>query len=359
MDEVIGMPTGMRVLMTGADGYIGIRMADLLMRRGHDVTGLDTGFHRAGWLYAGSELRPRMLTADTRDIGVGDLAGFAAVVHLAELSNDPVGELNADVTFEINHRATVRLAELARQAGVSRFVHMSSCSVYGAAGERASREGDPTEPLTAYARSKVMVENDVSALACKGFAPTFLRNSTAFGASPRQRFDLVVNDLAASAFLYKEIRLASDGTPWRPFVHILDIAHAVDCVLKAPEDVVANETFNVGANEMNHQVRDIANLVGSLVPGCAVIFGEPGADRRNYRADFTKIHEQLPGFHVSWSLERGLRELLDVFERIGFDEDMYRWRGHTRLKQIRYLSTTGQVDDHLRWSWTRGPEGTS
>jgi nucleoside-diphosphate-sugar epimerase len=338
-----------KVLLTGADGYIGVRMGHLLLERGHDVTGMDTGFHRVGWLYNSDERRPPMITRDTRDVTVADLKGYDALVHLAEVSNDPVGELNQDVTYKINHAGSLRLATLAKEAGIQRFVHMSSCSVYGASGERPSREGDPVEPLTSYAKCKVLIEQDVAPLADDQFSPTFMRNATAFGASPRQRFDLVVNDLAATAFLDKEIRMASDGTPWRPFVHIVDISHAVACVLAAPRDVVHNEIFNVGSNNQNYQVREIAQIISDLVPGCALIFGDSSADKRNYRADFTKIHEQLPGFECSWDVERGAKELVDLFQRIGFDEELYRFRGHTRIKQIKHLLATAQIDDDFFW----------
>jgi nucleoside-diphosphate-sugar epimerase len=338
-----------RVLLTGADGYIGVRMGHVLLERGHDVTGLDTGFHRVGWLYNSDERRPRMLTKDIREVTVDDLVGYDAVVHLAELSNDPVGEINPDVTYSINHRGSLLLATLAKQAAVERFVHMSSCSVYGAAGDRPSREGDPVEPLTAYAKCKVLIEQDVARLADKTFSPTFLRNATAYGASPRQRFDLVVNDLAATAFLDKEIRMTSDGTPWRPFVHVLDISHAVACVLDADRGTVHNEIFNVGSDNQNYQVRQIAEIVSDLVPGCTLAFGDSSADKRNYRADFTKIHERLPGFTCSWDVERGAKELLEQFRRIGFDHGLYRFRGHTRIRQIQHLLGTGQVDDDLYW----------
>jgi nucleoside-diphosphate-sugar epimerase len=339
----------MRVLLTGADGYIGLRMGHYLLERGHDVVGLDTGFHRVGWLYNSGERRPPMITKDTREIDEAELAGFDAVVHLADLSNDPVGELNEHITYDINHQGTVALARKAKRAGVERFVHMSSCSVYGSSGERASREGDPTHPLTAYAQCKLMVEQDVSAMADDAFSPTFLRNATAYGASARQRFDLVVNDLAATAFVYREIRMTSDGSPWRPFVHVLDIAQAVACVLDAPRDVVHAEIFNVGSDEQNYQIREIARIVSERVPGCTLTVGAPSGDARNYRADFSKIHAQLPGFRCRWDVEQGAEELIGVFDLIGLDEDLYRWRGHTRIKQIRHLLTTGQIDDSFYW----------
>ena len=339
----------MKVLLTGCDGYIGVRMGNVLLERGHDVTGLDSGFHRVGWLYESAERRPQVITRDTRAVMVDDLRGYDALVHLAEVSNDPVGELNQDVTYKINHEGSLRLAKLAKEAGIERFIHMSSCSVYGAAGEQPSREGDPTVPLTSYAKCKVLIEQEVSPLADDTFSPTFMRNATAYGASPRQRFDLVVNDLAAGAFLNKEIRMASDGTPWRPFVHILDISHAVACVLDAPRDVIHNEIFNVGSDRSNYQVRQIAEIIGDLVPGCNVVFGDSSADKRNYRADFTKIHEQLPGFECAWDVERGAKDLLDIFERIGFNEELYQFRGHTRIRQIKHLLDTAQIDDDFFW----------
>lgn len=339
----------MKVLLTGCDGYIGVRMGNVLLERGHDVTGLDSGFHRVGWLYESAERRPQVITRDTCAVTVDDLRGYDALVHLAEVSNDPVGELNQDVTYKINHEGSLRLAKLAKEAGIERFIHMSSCSVYGAAGEQPSREGDPTVPLTSYAKCKVLIEQEVSPLADDTFSPTFMRNATAYGASPRQRFDLVVNDLAAGAFLNKEIRMASDGTPWRPFVHILDISHAVACVLDAPRDVIHNEIFNVGSDRSNYQVRQIAEIIGDLVPGCNVVFGDSSADKRNYRADFTKIHEQLPGFECAWDVERGAKDLLDIFERIGFNEELYQFRGHTRIRQIKHLLDTAQIDDDFFW----------
>ena len=195
----------------------------------------------------------------------------------------------------------------------------------------------------------MLIEQEVSPLADDTFSPTFMRNATAYGASPRQRFDLVVNDLAAGAFLNKEIRMASDGTPWRPFVHILDISHAVACVLDAPRDVIHNEIFNVGSDRSNYQVRQIAEIIGDLVPGCNVVFGDSSADKRNYRADFTKIHEQLPGFECAWDVERGAKDLLDIFERIGFNEELYQFRGHTRIRQIKHLLDTAQIDDDFFW----------
>ena len=259
----------MRVLVTGSEGYIGTVLTPFLMAHGHEVVGVDTGFHRVGWLYNGVDRSPAWIEKDIRQLTADDLRGFDAIVHLAELSNDPVGQLNPDITFEINHHGSVRLATLAREVGVERFIYMSSCSVYGAAGDSFSTETSEVHPLTAYAQCKVLVERDVRPMADDGFSPTFLRNATAFGASPRQRFDLVVNDLAGHAWTEQVIRMDSDGRPWRPFVHILDISRAIMSVLAAPRDIIHGEIFNVGTNEQNYQIREIAEIISSTFPDCS------------------------------------------------------------------------------------------
>ena len=339
----------MRVLITGSEGYIGTILAPYLLARGHDVVGVDTGFHRVGWLYNGVDRAPSWRCADIRTLTVDDLRGHDAVVHLAELSNDPVGELNPETTFEINHRGSVRLATLAREAGVERFIYMSSCSVYGAAGDGFSTEQSEVQPLTAYAKSKVLVERDVRPLAGNDFSPTFLRNATAFGASPRMRFDLVVNDLAGHAWTEKVIRMDSDGRPWRPFVHILDISRAIDCVLTAPRDAVHNETFNVGSNAQNHQIREVAEQISEAFPGCRLQIGDSTGDHRNYKANFDKIHERLPGFETRYDVARGARQLLEVFQAVDMSGELFEFRGHTRIKQIKHLLETQQIDDHFYW----------
>ena len=339
----------MRVLITGSEGYIGTILAPYLLARGHDVVGVDTGFHRVGWLYNGVDRAPSWRCADVRTLTVDDLRGHDAVVHLAELSNDPVGELNPETTFEINHRGSVRLATLARDAGVERFIYMSSCSVYGAAGDGFSTEESEVQPLTAYAKSKVLVERDVRPLAGDDFSPTFLRNATAFGASPRMRFDLVVNDLAGHAWTEKVIRMDSDGRPWRPFVHILDISRAIDCVLTAPRDAVHNEIFNVGSNAQNHQIRDVAERISEAFPGCRLQIGDSTGDHRNYKANFDKIHERLPGFETRYDVARGARQLLEVFQAVDMSKELFEFRGHTRIKQIKHLLETRQIDDHFYW----------
>ncbi len=345
----------MKVLLTGSEGYIGSVLGPFLMQQGHDVVGLDTGFHRAGWLINDVDGAPEWKNIDTRRIDADDVAGFDAIVHLADLSNDPVGELNPEITLDINHRATVRLAELAKDAGVRRFVYMSSCSIYGAAGEVDSAEDAPVEPLTAYAKCKVLVENDLRRLADDRFSPTYLRNATAFGVSPRMRFDLVVNNLAGHAWTDGVIRMDSDGSPWRPFVHIRDIGRAIACVLVASDEIVHNEAFNVGDNTQNYQIRDIAEIISRTFPGCELTIGDSSGDKRNYRANFDKINSTLPGFRCQFDVEAGAQELLRAFQAIEMPHELFAFRGHTRIKQIKYLLETHQIDEWFYW--TSGPAG--
>lgn len=339
----------MRVLLTGSEGYIGTVLGPYLTDRGHDVVGIDTGFHRVGWLYNGVESSPAWINRDIRRVSVDDLRGFDALVHLAELSNDPVGQLNPQITFEINHLGSVRLAQLCREAGVQRFVYMSSCSVYGSAGDEYSTETSPVQPLTAYAQCKVLVERDLGGMAGDAFSPTFLRNATAFGASPRMRFDLVVNDLAGHAWTERVIRMQSDGTPWRPFVHILDISQAIALVLEAPRERVHNQILNVGDDAQNYQVREIAQIIASTFPGCRLEFGDSTGDHRNYRANFGKIRQVLPEFRCRIDVERGAQQLLDVFKAVDMSPELFGFRGHTRLKQISHLLETHQIDGHFFW----------
>jgi nucleoside-diphosphate-sugar epimerase len=340
----------MKILLTGSEGYIGTVLGPYLMARGHEVVGLDTGFHRVGWLYNGVSGSPAWTFRDVRRVTSDDIAGFDAVVHLGELSNDPLGQIDPAMTYRINHEGSVRLAALARDAGVERFVYMSSCSVYGAAGEGHSTEQSPTDPLTAYAKSKVLVERDVQLLADDKFSPTFLRNATAYGASPRMRFDLVVNDLAGHAWTERVIRMTSDGRPWRPFVHVLDISQAIACVLDAPREAVHNEIFNVGDNAQNHQVRQVAEIIAETFPDCTTVFGDSSGDQRNYRASFDKIHDRLPAFQVRWDVRAGAQQLLEVFRAIDMSPELFGFRGYTRLKQITYLLETGQLDREFFWN---------
>lgn len=344
----------MRILVTGAHGYIGTLLAPCLAKGGHDVVGLDTGFYRDGWLYSGGRERsetPQLISGDVRQISQDDLEGFDAVVHLAELSNDPLAAYDPTITFRVNHEASVRLAQFAKAAGVRRFVYTSSCSVYGAGNGEALDETSPTNPQTAYAECKVLVERDVGALADENFVPTFLRNATAFGASPRMRFDIVLNNLSGLAWTERNIAMTSDGTPWRPLVHVQDICKAIKCVLDAPEKVVHNEIFNVGSNEANYRVRDIAEIVASTFEGCEMSLGENGGDNRSYRVSFDKIHAALPDFSCDWDARSGAEELRRVFERIDMPKEVFEFRAFTRLKQLLFLRETEQLDSELFWTY--------
>jgi nucleoside-diphosphate-sugar epimerase len=339
----------MKLLVTGTDGYIGVLLADVLAKRGHDVTGLDAGFYRDGLLYNGVPTPARQIKQDIRDITHDDLRGYDAVVHLAELSNDPLGQHNRELTFQINHRGSVALATKCKEVGIKRFVYTSSCSVYGVASSENVTETSPTNPQTAYAECKVLVERDVSALADKNFSPTFLRNATAFGASPRMRFDIVLNNLAGLAWTTKEIKMISDGTPWRPLVHVLDICDAVACTLDVPREIVHNQVFNVGDNAQNYRVRQIAEIVADVFPGCQLSFGANGADNRSYRVSFDKINSQLPGFRCQRDARTGAQELRGVFEKIQMTRETFEFRAFTRLKQLEHLLLSAQIDKSLHW----------
>ena len=342
----------MKIFVTGVDGYIGTLLAPFLIERRHDVIGLDTGFYREGWLYSTPSnvgVVPRTLCKDLRHVEIADLAGVDCVIHLAELSNDPLGEMRPEVTLEINHRASVRLATMAKQAGVPRFVYTSSCSVYGAGTEPFLTEHASVNPQTTYARCKVLVETDVSALADDRFSPVFLRNATAFGASPRMRFDIVLNNLAGLAWTTGKICMTSDGTPWRPLVHVMDICRAITCAAEAPTASIHGEIFNVGHNDQNYQVRDIAGLVRDEFRDCDVTIGSEGSDRRSYRVSFDKIHASLPGFYCEWDARQGVAQLRRLFDRIDLTSGQFGFRAFTRLEALKYLLRTQQVDDDLFW----------
>jgi nucleoside-diphosphate-sugar epimerase len=339
----------MRILLTGSEGYLGSVVTPLLMRHGHQVVGIDTGFYREGLLFGGESVLPETRLKDLRRIEQADLEGIDAVVHMGELSNDPTGQLMPRITRAINHEASVRLAGLARTAGAQRFVYMSSCSVYGVAEGEFVDETSPVNPQTEYAVCKTLVERDVGAMAANGFSPTFLRNATAYGTSPRMRFDIVLNNLAGLAWTTREIRMTSDGTPWRPLVHALDIGRAILEVLAAPVDAVHNQIFNVGDTHHNYRVREIAEIVAAVFPGCRLSFGPPSADNRSYRVSFDKIRSRLPGFACDWDARGGARQLHELFTRISMTPDQFSHRAFTRLKQLEYLLRTRQLDDELYW----------
>jgi nucleoside-diphosphate-sugar epimerase len=339
----------MRVLVTGHSGYIGAVMVPVLESAGHHVVGLDNGLF-VDCTHGPPIAEPEAERLDLRDIDRTDLEGFDAVVHLAALSNDPLGDLEPEHTYHINHRASIQLAEAARAAGVSRFLYSSSCSIYGAASvDEAVDENAPMRPVTPYAVSKVRVEDDLRELADESFSTVTLRNATAYGWSPRLRCDLVLNDLVARAFLSGEIRVLSDGTPWRPLVHVEDIARAFLAALEAPREAVHDQAFNVGTASENYQIRDLAEMVADAVPGAAVaVTGETGPDPRSYRVDFSKISERLPTYRPVWTATRGVAQLLEAFSRYGLTE-----RQHVlvfrRLAWLQRLREQGLVDGTLRW----------
>jgi nucleoside-diphosphate-sugar epimerase len=339
----------MRVLVTGTDGYIGALLAPMLIERGHDVLGLDTGFYRAGWLYHGVQTFPRTISKDIRQITIEDLKGFDAVIQLAELSNDPLGQLNPTITYKINHEGSVALAQKCKQAGVARLIYFSSCSVYGLGSDEYKTEESSPNPQTAYAKCKVLVERDLAALADDDFSPTYLRNATAFGPSPRMRFDIVLNNLAGLAWTTGQIRMTSDGTPWRPLVHLLDICAAAACALEAPRERVHNQIFNVGDSKYNYRVREIAQLVAAAFPGCEMTLGLDNKDNRSYRVSFEKINTQLPGFRCQRDAALGAQQLRALFERVDMSRDLFEARPFTRLKQLEYLIRTCQIDDNFFW----------
>jgi nucleoside-diphosphate-sugar epimerase len=341
----------MKLFVTGVEGYLGSVLAPILVERGHDVTGLDTGYYREGSLFSGRHFRtfPSTVNKDLRHIAESDLRGYDAVIHMAELSNDPLGQNNPAVTFKINHGGSVNIAESAKRAGVPRFVYTSSCSVYGLGSGELLNETSATNPQTAYAECKVRVERDVAKLADANFSPVFLRNATAYGASPRMRFDIVLNNLCGWAWTTKKIAMTSDGTPWRPLVHVLDIAKAITCSVEAPRDAIHNQVFNVGNNENNYRVREIAEIVGAVFPGCEVTLGTNAGDNRSYRVNFDKITKGLPGFKSEWNAHRGAEQLHELFERIDMTREIFEFRPFTRLKQLEYLIRTGQIDHEFYW----------
>jgi nucleoside-diphosphate-sugar epimerase len=339
-----------RVLITGHNGYIGSVMVPHFLQAGLEVVGLDTGYFEECTLVP-DKASVSTIRKDIRDLVPADLKGCDAIVHLAALSNDPIGNLVAGWTEEINCRASIRLAELAKDAGIRRYLFSSSCIMYGMSTASVVTEDSPLDPKTEYARSKVVAEQGITKLADNNFSPSFLRNGTIYGVSPRMRFDTVLNDLVGTAVTTKQVKLFSDGKPWRPVIHVQDVARAFLTVLQAPIEDVHNQAFNTGANHLNHQIIELAEIVTKTVPDCTLeVLAQSGADQRTYKADFGKFARVFPKFEWKWNAVKGAQELYETFKGIGLTKEMFADKRFTRLKWLKYLLDSNKLDKNLRWT---------
>jgi len=346
----------MKVLVTGSHGYIGTILSQMLIKHGHEVVGLDSDLYER-CTFTGVVPGIPIIKKDVRDVEEHDLEGFAAVIHLAGLSNDPLGDYRFELTEEINEKASISLAEKAKKVGVSRFLFASSCSNYGAGGSDFLTEEAAFNPVTPYGISKVRVEAALSRIANKSFSPTYLRASTAYGVSPRIRFDLVANNLTAWAFTTGQVFLKSDGTPWRPIVHVEDICSAYIAVLQAPRELIHNEAFNVGTTTENYQIMEIAGIVKEVVPNCEVAFApDAGPDKRCYRVDCSKIARTLHEFKPQWTARRGIEQLYEEYKKVGLTLEEFEGEKYKRISHLKYLIAEGLLDENLRWNGKNSPK---
>lgn len=338
----------MRILVTGSRGFIGAVLVPLLQNASHEVVGLDTDLYRDADC-GPTQFADEQIVTDLRDVQVDQLQGFDAVMHLAALSNDPLGNLDAQLTYDINHRASVDLAKKAKEAGVPRFLFSSSCSCYGSAGDELLTEEASFNPITPYGESKVYADREISELADDSFAPTFLRNATAYGFSPRLRLDLVVNDFVAAAYLDKRIYIKSDGTPWRPLVHVEDIARAFLAILEAPREAIYNEAFNVGETQENYRVSELAEIVQAAVPDCAIEYDPAGGpDKRCYRVNCDKLKQHLPNFATKWTVAKGVEQLLSAYREFELSRDAVTGKRYLRLAGLQRRLQEQAVSEDLR-----------
>lgn len=339
-----------KIIVTGYNGFIGTLLVKLLAEKGYEVIGIDTNYFDEDCAFYPYKSDIEEIKKDIRDISKEDLKDIYAICHLAALSNDPTGELNPNLTYDINYRASLRLAKLAKKMGLEKFIYSSSCSLYGIAGEESLTEDSELNPITTYAKSKVLTEKNILPLGDRDFCVTVLRNSTAYGISPKLRIDLVVNNLVGWAYTTGQIKILSDGTPWRPLIHAEDIARAFLAVIETAKDVVNKEAFNVGINSENYQIKDIAAMVKELLPDCEIdITGEDGSDSRTYIVNFDKIERMLPNFKPQWNLKGGIEQICDFYRKYGMSSNKFNGRYFIRLKQLHYLMENKLIDSNLYW----------
>lgn len=339
----------MNIFVTGSDGYIGTILCSFLMDKGHHIVGFDTGYYKESYLYDDLIKKPKTITKDIREIVSNDLKGIDTVIHLAELSNDPLGQIRPAVTNDINYEGSKRLAYTSKKTGIKQFIYISSCSVYGIAQEEIVTEDFPTNPQTEYAKCKILVEQILTDMADDNFSPTILRNATVYGYSPRMRFDTVLNNLTGMAWTDKKITIKSDGSPWRPLIHIQDVCEGINCILNSPREFTHNEIFNLGDTKENYQIKDLAASIANIISDCNIVIKPIENDSRSYRVSFNKINEQL-NYKCERSVMDGIKELKHLFDKIRLTKEEFLSPAFTRIKQIEHLINTKRIDSGFYWA---------